>query len=194
MHDLQGLRPLLPEAWVLVTPQAPFAGAPWGYGPGGAWYRYVAEDHVVVETIEESLARLDEFLGGLADLVGFRPGRVVLGGFSQGGTTSLTYALSRQGAVDAVLSFSGFLPAHVALDEAGGDAPRTPIFWGHGTGDPAIPFALAEKGRNRLRRAGAPLIARDYRMGHWIDEAEVAEAVAMVDGASGSPRAAAEAS
>jgi phospholipase/carboxylesterase len=180
--DLQALRPLLPEEWSLLTPQAPFPGAPWGYGPGAAWYRYVEDDRVVEETLDESLATLDHLLADLPDLVGFRPGRVVLGGFSQGGTTSLAYALSRPGSVTAVLNFSGFLTAHAEVDESGSSPPDVPIYWGHGVGDPAIPISLAEKGRSRLRHAGAKLTARDYRIGHWIAEEEVRRAVEMVEG------------
>jgi phospholipase/carboxylesterase len=115
MRDLQGLRPLLPTDWVLVTPQAPFPGMPWGYGPGGAWYRYVEEDRVVAETMDESLEKLETFLGDLPRILGFDPGRRILGGFSQGGTMSLAYALSRPEAVDAALNLSGFLASHVAL-------------------------------------------------------------------------------
>jgi len=181
-HDLMGLRPLLPADWSLVTPRAPYPGAPWGYGPGYAWYRYVEEDRVDASTLVESLDVLDDFLAGIPKLTGFEPGRVVLGGFSQGGTLSLTYALSRPGGAAAALNFSGFLPAWVELDESGGRPPETPIFWGHGTGDPAIPIALAERGRARLRRAGANMVARDYRVGHWIAAEEVADAVAMVRG------------
>ena len=184
-HDLQGLRPHLPDDWVLITPQAPFSGAAWGYGGGGAWYRYRQEDEVWVDTLRESLSRLDSFVAELPGLLGLEPGRLVLGGFSQGGTVSLAYALSRPGAVAAALNFSGFLAAAVELDESGAAPPETPIFWGHGVGDPAIPIALAEKGRNRLRRAGANLVVRDYRIGHWIVEEEMADAVAMVDASTG---------
>lgn len=179
-HDLMGLRPLLPAEWSMVTPRAPHPGAPWGYGPGYAWYRYVDEDRVVLDTLEQSLGLLDDLLAGLARAVGFKPGRIVLGGFSQGGTMSLAYAITRPDVVAAALNFSGFLATAVALDESGSRPPKTPIFWGHGTGDPAIPIALAERGRARLRRAGARMVARDYRVGHWIAAEEVADAVAMV--------------
>ena len=180
-HDLQGLRTHLPPEWVLVTPQAPFPGAPWGYGGGGAWYRYKQDDEVWVDTLQESLSRLDTFLAELPGALGLEPGRLILGGFSQGGTVSLAYAISRPGAVAAVLNFSGFLAAAVDLDETGAAPPPTPIFWGHGVGDPAIPIALAERGRSRLRRARAKLVDRDYRIGHWIVEEEVADAVAMLE-------------
>ena len=182
--DLQGLRSQLPEDWTLVTPRAPFPGEPWGYGKGYAWYRYLEEDRLDADTLAESLSLLDDFLETLPRAVGLSPQRIVLGGFSQGGTTSLSYALTRPGAVGAVLNFSGFLPAAIAVDESGASPPATPIFWGHGLGDPAIPIGLAERGRNRLRRAGADLVLRDFRIGHWIVPEEVEAAVAMVDGRS----------
>ncbi len=180
-HDLSGLQPLLPADWSLVTPRAPFAGAPWGYGPGYAWYRYIEGDRVATDTLEQSLDLLQEFLSGLPQSIGFAPRRIVLGGFSQGGTMSLAYVITRPGSVAAAFNFSGFLAAHVELDESGAAPPAPPIFWGHGTGDPAIPIALAERGRARLRRAGAKMVARDYRIGHWIAEEEVADAVAMAE-------------
>lgn len=178
--DLQGLQHMLPQEWALVTPEAPFSAATWGYGPGSAWYRYMEEDRVVEETLEESFAKLDLFLSELPQVLAFQPGRLILGGFSQGGTVSLAYALSRPGSVAAVLNFSGFLVDSATLDETGGSPPKTPLFWGHGTGDPAIPISLAERGRNRLRRAGANLVARDYPIGHWIAAEEVEEAVSSL--------------
>jgi phospholipase/carboxylesterase len=183
-HDLQGLRPQIPEDWTLVTPRAPFPGEPWGYGKGYAWYRYIDEDRVEADTLMESLSLLDEFLAALPRTTGVTPRRIVLGGFSQGGTTSLSYAVTRPGAVAAVLNFSGFLPGAIQVDETGATPPSTPIFWGHGLGDPAIPIGLAERGRNRLRRAKAPLLTRDFSIGHWIVPEEVEAAVAMVSGAS----------
>ncbi len=183
-HDLMGLQPMLPGTWTVVTPEAPFPGRPWGYGPGSAWYRYIREDQVVEETLHDSISKLGGFLSELPTLVGFRPGRLVLGGFSQGGTVSLAYALSRPGVIDAVLNFSGFLAAPVAQDDRSGRPPSTPIFWGHGADDRAIPMALAEKGRERLLRTGADLASRNYDIGHWIAPEEVRDAVAWVDAAA----------
>ena len=181
--DLQALADHLPAAMPLVTPQAPHPGHAWGYGPGWAWYRYVAEDRLVPETLDESLEALGGFLDELENVLPVRPGPVVLGGFSQGGTTSLSFALRHPGRVTGVLNFSGFLPAAgiVELD----DAPRTPVFWGHGRRDPSIPFALAGKGRRRLEEAGAPLTTGDYDIGHWIDPAEMRDAVAWMEGVLG---------
>lgn len=179
--DLQALRPQLPSDWVLVTPQAPFPGHRWGYGPGWAWYRYLGEDRIE-DGLEWSLAALGRFLEQLPATLGLAPGRIVLGGFSQGGTISMAFALTHPGAVRCVLDFSGFLvdsplvPLHVW------GASHTPVFWAHGTRDPAVPFALASKGRARLAQAGIPVTACDYPIGHWIDAKEVEDAVAFVEG------------
>lgn len=178
MGDLQALAPALPSSWFLVTPQAPNPGSLWGYGPGWAWYRYIAEDRVVEEALAESLDKLDAFLGTLPQIVGETPGRVVLGGFSQGGTMSLAYALSYPGRVSAIWNFSGFLAASV--DPASGAGTAPPIYWGHGHHDPAIPFALAERGRDRLAEAGVSVTAGDFPIGHWIDPEEVRQALEIV--------------
>lgn len=179
--DLQALAPVLPPDWVLITPQAPNAGADWGYGPGWAWYRYIEEDRVVDETLDASLDSLDRFLESLPEILGLTPGRLVLGGFSQGGTMSVAYAMTRPGAVAAALNFSGFVAASLELPTGDAAEAATPIFWGHGTSDPSIPFELALRGRQRLTEAGIPLVAMDYRIGHWMLPDEVHDAVAMIE-------------
>lgn len=174
MGDLQSVRDGLPEGTVVVTPQAPHPGRSWGYGPGWAWYRYVAGDRLVAGTLETSLDRLHALLDRLDEILPLRPGPLFLGGFSQGGTTGLAYALRDPARLAGVLSFSGFLPADgiVDLDRAG----ELDVFWGHGVRDPNIPHALAERGRARLEAAGADVEARDYEIGHWIDPGELADA------------------
>jgi phospholipase/carboxylesterase len=178
MHDLQGFRRLLPTSWTLVTPRAPFPGGPWGYGPGWAWYRYVGDDRVEPDTIATSLTALGAFLDGLPDLLGGPVERLVLGGFSQGGTTSLAYTLSHPERVAAVLNFSGFLAHGVSVPEA---ATVPPIFWGHGLWDPAIPHALAVRGRERLAAAGVDVHALDLPIGHGVTPEEVLEAVRVAE-------------
>jgi predicted esterase len=175
MRDLQGLGRILPSGGTLVTPQAPHPGGPWGYGPGWAWYRYLGEDRVDPEPLGESLNALEGFLDLLPTNLGFRPGPLVLGGFSQGGTTSLAYALSHPGAVSGVVVLSGFLVNRAGLaihPETLGD---TPLFWGHGTSDPAVPFQLALDGWKRILEAGGDLEAREYRMGHWVAPEEMSD-------------------
>ena len=175
MRDLQGLARVIPPHGTLVTPQAPHAGGPWGYGPGWAWYQYLGEDRLAVEPLAQSLELVGELLQGLPEQLGFQPGPLVLGGFSQGGTISLAYALTHPGSVAGVVVLSGFVPSPETFDVDLGALGATPLFWGHGTHDPAVPFSLALKGWDRLRKAGVEYEAREYPMGHWVTPEEMAD-------------------
>jgi phospholipase/carboxylesterase len=175
--DLAGLAPSLPMPAIAVFPRAPFPSAPWGYGPGWAWYRFIGGARPDPETFEEGQRALAGFLDGLVSTLPIQPGPMVLGGFSQGGTMALGYALRNPGRVAAVLNFSGFLPEHPSVRATRETVAGTAFFWGHGSEDASIPLAVAEPGRAALRRAGARLTAPTYRMGHGIGPDELREAM-----------------
>ncbi|TVP55436.1 MAG: hypothetical protein EA351_10600 [Gemmatimonadales bacterium] len=179
-RDLLGLHPYLEKSGAmgsplaLITPRATFSGQAWGYGPGWAWYRYIAEDRVEVDTLEESLVALDRLIDRLPELLGATPGPLLLGGFSQGGTTALAWALTRPGRVRGVINLSGFLVRAPSVDQALDSGPDAlDVFWGHGQADPAIPFQLGEKGRGRLREVGVALEVFDHPSGHTITPGEL---------------------
>lgn len=172
-RDLLGLAPGLPPGTVVVAPRAPFPGAPWGYGPGWAWYRFLGGRRPEPESYEAGQRALEEFLEAVPALLPVRPGEVVLGGFSQGGTMSLGYALRNPGAVPRVVNFSGFLPEHPSVEARADTVRGTRFFWGHGLQDPAIPHQMAREGRAELEAVGADLEARDYPIGHWISPEEL---------------------
>lgn len=174
--DLLGLRRGLPAEAVIVTPQAPFPGAPWGYGPGWAWYQYLGEDRPEPESFEQSQVQLEDFLDQVGEKLPLQVKLLAVGGFSQGGTMSLAYALRHPGELPCVLNFSGFLPSHPTVRATAETVEGTRFFWGHGTEDPAIPFSMARPGREKLIAAGADLTTSDFRIGHWIDPQELTAA------------------
>jgi phospholipase/carboxylesterase len=176
-RDLLSLAPQFPEGTIVLTPRAPFPGAPWGYGPGWAWYRYIADDRPEPESFATAQDALVELIDALPELLPVRPGPVAVGGFSQGGTMSVGLALRSPGTVFRVLNFSGFLPSHPEVAATPDTVRQTRFFWGHGTHDPSIPFSLAQRGRAALTTAGAALEARDYAIGHWIAPEELEDAV-----------------
>jgi phospholipase/carboxylesterase len=180
--DLVGLRSWLPDDVALALPRAPFPAAEWGYGPGWAWYRYQGDDRPEEESFRAAQQALDELLDALPARLGYRPGPLVLGGFSQGGTMSLGQALRRPGTLAGVLNLSGFLPTHPDVPVTPESVKGTPFFWGHGTEDPAIPHSLAQRGRTALRQADAELEARDYAMGHAISPDEMRDAATWLEG------------
>ena len=109
-HDLFSLAPQLPPAAIVVAPEAPFAAAPWGYGPGSAWYQFLGGNRPEPTSFSASLRELETLLRELRVKLSF--GKVVMGGFSQGGTLSMAFALAHARTVAGVLNFSGFVADH----------------------------------------------------------------------------------
>lgn len=165
----------------VVTPRAPFPAAPWGYGPGWAWYRYLSGTTPEPESFAEGQARLDAFLATIRDEVERPDAPLLVGGFSQGGTASLAWALRHPGEATAVLVFSGFLADHPSVEATTAAVGTTPIWWGHGTADPAIPFRHAEAGWGALEAAGARLETHAYEgVGHTITHEALRSAMEFV--------------
>ena len=179
--DLVPLAQAFPADLALVFPRAPHPGAPWGYGPGRAWYRYEGGDRPEAESFRRSQQALDALIDGLPGLLGFTPGPVVPGGFSQGGTMAIGWALRHPDACPGALNFSGFVPSHPDVEVTPATVADTAFWWGHGTRDPAVAYdPLAVRGRAALREAGAYLEARDYPMGHGITPGELEDAVSWL--------------
>jgi phospholipase/carboxylesterase len=172
--DLGGMGEMLLPAAAVILPRAPFPGTPWGYGPGWAWYRFLGRGRPDPDHFAESVRRVDALVARLRS--DGADGPLVLGGFSQGGTLALGYALTHPGRVAGILNFSGFVPAGVGAEPSADNAGELPVFWGHGLEDPAIPHDLARAGRAALAAAGARVMARDYPIGHWIAPEELADA------------------
>lgn len=181
LTDLVPLADRFPDHVALVFPRALHAGAPWGYGTGWAWYEYEGGDRPEVASFRASQVALEQLIDGLPGLLGFEPGPVVPGGFSQGGTMAIGYALRYPGAVPGVMNFSGFVPSHPDVEVTPSTVVDTEFWWGHGTRDQAVVYdPLAVEGRHALRTAGAELAARDYPMGHGISPGELEDAVSWL--------------
>lgn len=183
--DLLSLAPRLAPGAIVVTPEAPHAGREWGYGPGWAWYRFLGGTRPDADSFEHSQRLLGQFLDELKQTLPVRPGPLVLGGFSQGGTMSVAYALRNPGTVPLAVNLSGFLADHPTVAATAETVRGTRFFWGHGTMDEAIPFAMGQQGRAALRAAGAELEARDYAMGHGISPEEARDLRAWIERGTG---------
>jgi phospholipase/carboxylesterase len=176
-RDLFPVGKLLHPDATTVSVRAPFAAAPWGYGPGYAWYRFLGGTTPESDSFVRGQDALAAFIDGLPAQLGRTNFRIVLGGFSQGGTSSLAYAMRNPGRVRGVLLFSGFLADHPSVAVTPDRLRDLPIFWGHGTADPAVPFFVAEAGWRDLRAAGATLETHAYHgMSHAINEEELRDA------------------
>ncbi len=170
--DLLALASYLPPV-LLVSVRAPYPAAPWGYGPGYAWYRFLGGTRPDPGHYQHSLDELDALLTALPGVLPVRPGPLFLGGFSQGGTVSLGYALSHPGRVHTVLNLSGFLADHPAVKVTPETVAATRFYWPHGLRDGSIPHANARQGRSQLAAAGAFLVAPDFDIDHRLIREEI---------------------
>ncbi len=176
-RDLLPIGPLLHPDATTVSVRAPFDAAPWGYGPGFAWYQFLGGVVPESTSFTQGQDALAQTIAGLPAYLGRPETRMVLGGFSQGGTSALALMMRNPGAVNGVMVFSGFLADHPSVEVTPARVRTTPIFWGHGTSDGAVPFADAERGWGQLRAAGAALETHAYPgMGHSISEVELRDA------------------
>jgi phospholipase/carboxylesterase len=176
-RDLLPIGRMLAADATTVSVRAPFPAAPWGYGPGYAWYRFLGGTTPESDSFVRGQDALAAFLAALPAQLDRPDSPILLGGFSQGGTSSLAYAMRNPGAVSGVLVFSGFLADHPSVAVTEARVRNPPIFWGHGTADPAVPYIAAEMGWTALRAAGATLEAHTYPgMSHSISEPELEDA------------------
>ncbi|KDQ61518.1 hypothetical protein JAAARDRAFT_190272 [Jaapia argillacea MUCL 33604] len=133
-----------------------------------------------------SAQKLVELINGEAQISGIPESRIILGGISQGGITSLVTGLITDLKLGGIFVLSGLLimPFRI-LSMVSPHVQALPIFWAHGTADPLIPF---EKGFNSaqflISRIGIPqtslesgstgLCFNSYDgLAHGVNEAEL---------------------
>lgn len=136
-HDLFGLVPSLPPAFVVASVRAPLA-PPWPM-PGASWYPIEGLDGRDPDAVTLAARAL---LSWIQDAVGEAP--VGLLGFSQGGAVALQTLRAAPDAVSFAVVLAGYaaggeLPGDVVLTER-----RPPVFWGRGAADDVIPPALVD--------------------------------------------------
>lgn len=75
---------------------------------------------------------------------GTDPSRIILGGFSQGGTMSLLTGLTSERKLGGLVVLSGWLPLKQKFKAmASSHAASVPIFWGQGRDDPLVQVKFA---------------------------------------------------
>jgi phospholipase/carboxylesterase len=100
--------------------------------------------------------------------------RIVLAGFSQGGAIALQTALREPRALGGVLALSTYLPLAATLANERSEANAgVPIFMAHGSADPVLPIALAERSRRALEALGYSVDWHVYPMPHSVSPAEI---------------------
>ena len=175
-HDLIGLAPGLHGGRALVLcPQGRVAfriDAGPGQGPptvGYGWFPLASGRPPDPEEFEKGAAALRAFLAQAEAAYPIDRQRLVLLGFSQGGTLAYDLALREPERFAGIAALSSWLPpalvAGLTPSEAHASLPALLI---HGSDDPMIPAALGRESRDALLKLGVPTVFREYSMGHEI--------------------------
>lgn len=173
-HDLFGLVPYLPEAFVIASLRAPLS-PPWPM-PGASWYPIEGLDGRDPDAVTRAA---EAVLAWIRDAVGDAP--VGLLGFSQGGAVALQTLRADPDAVQFAVVLAGYaaggeLPGDAVLGER-----RPPVFWGRGAADDVIPTPLVDATSQWLP-AHSDLRGRVYPgLTHSISQDELDDVRAFLD-------------
>jgi phospholipase/carboxylesterase len=182
-HDFE---PVVPQ---LMWPGAPAVRFVFPHAPvrpvtlnGGmamrAWYDIVSlsgdRDHDqkgIADSVNSAAALVEQ-----ERQRGIAPDRIVLAGFSQGGAIAVQLAIRYPETLAGLVALSTYLLLEHRLDDDRNPANlKLPVFVGHGTADPMVPFFLGEHLTDRLRRMGHPVESHSYPMPHAVCPEEIAD-------------------
>ena len=135
--------------------------------------------------IETSVIAIHALLDKIVNEDGIPPSKIVIGGFSQGGSLAIKAGLSYpQSALAGIVSISGWctdrdgLASAVSTTQQG----RTPLFFSCGTGDPIVEFKLTKLSSELLTATlGDHVVVRhQQRAGHPPKRAEMQAAEVFI--------------
>ena len=107
---------------------------------------------------------------------GIPASRIILAGFSQGGAMALHVGLRYPQKLAGIMALSGYLlfPERLMQERSEANA-ATPVFIGHGTMDPMVPFALGQATVTALEAGQWPVEWHSYPIPHSVSPPEIAD-------------------
>jgi phospholipase/carboxylesterase len=169
-HDLIGLAPILHGGDALVLcPQGPLALeiAPGMLGFG--WFPLSTERPPDPEEFREAAGLVRRFLDAAVERYPVDRRKLVILGFSQGGSLAYSLALAQPERFAGLVALSAWLPEELlAATPPGANVDGLQALIIHGTEDPLVPVALGQQSRDRLTKLGVSVSYREHPMEHEI--------------------------
>lgn len=141
-----------------------------------AWYDILTMDlkrRVDEEGVRRSAARLAALMARENER-GIPDERIILAGFSQGGAIAVHQTLRHERRVAGLVALSTYLVCEETLPaELSGKVKGLPVFQGHGSADPMVPFDRGRHLQQRLVEYGLEVDFRSYPMAHQVVMEEI---------------------
>jgi phospholipase/carboxylesterase len=168
-HDLLGLAPFVANGrFLMLCPQGPFE-VPLGPVSGYGWYPIRAGSAPDENAVETAAGETAQFID---DALGRYPvdrRKLVVLGFSQGGTIAYSLAIRQPERFAALVGVSTWFPEYLKERAQNREAlERLPTLVQHGRTDNMIEIARARQSVENIRALRLPLTYREYDCGHEI--------------------------
>ncbi|MGH7779953.1 MAG: alpha/beta hydrolase [Candidatus Binataceae bacterium] len=167
--DLIGLAPYIADGkFMVICPQGPIE-VPIGPTRGYGWFPIRmggSPDREAIEAAGKSVAR---FVDSAIERYPVDRRKLVVLGFSQGGSMAYTLAMAKPARYAALVALSTWFPPDLkdaVTDRAA--LERLPTMVQHGRGDEMIEIARARTSVENLRELRVPVTFREYDCGHEI--------------------------
>lgn len=124
-------------------------------GTPAAWFFQNKDDDIQTDLLVDSLAQLHELILNIPVEYDLNPSKIVLAGFSQGGTVSVSYGLRYPGSVDNTICIAGYVPNDPRFQITKDSVRDTEFHWYHGQKDYENPHYLMDKAIPKFMEAEA---------------------------------------
>lgn len=160
-----------------VLPYAPYQPVTMNQGfEMRAWYD-LYDLSLEKDDDERGMERSSTFIDKLIEeqiLLGIKPEKIIVGGFSQGAAMSFYLGLKHPKRLGGIAALSGYLPLKERLLESlNNDLIDIPIFMGHGLYDNVIDIKIANSSFEKLSNKLNAVDFEKYDMGHELCEKEI---------------------
>jgi phospholipase/carboxylesterase len=164
--ELMALKPELARQARFVFPAAPLSLMELGMPASRAWFHLPMEvltgrqrdweafSHAVPEGLPAARRAIMSTVSALSATTNLPYGRIVLGGFSQGGMVTTDVSLRLEEPPAGLCILSGTLIAREEWKTRAAGRKGMPVFQGHGRYDDILPFQAAERLHGLLTEAG----------------------------------------
>lgn len=173
--DLVGLAPYLANGrFQVLCPQGAIT-VPLGFRDGYGWFPLSSFGQGTNESaLDQATDAVRGFLGTAAQRYPIDEHKLVVLGFSQGGTVAYNLALADPARFAALVALSSWLPPMLLPRFQAGEAHRQlRTLVQHGSDDEIIAVARARQSVEALRDFRLQLTYREYAMGHEINAASL---------------------